>query len=77
MKKQCNSTSEATSKPRLSKAKKTGKSNISLGNGDKKNKEEKKKQMKWSAVYLHKMQEFWDENTGLAIDSNRGPITYL
>ena len=49
LKKRGNSISEATLKPRSSKAKKTGKCNISPGDGAKKNEEEKKKQMNWSA----------------------------
>ena len=51
------STSESTSKLKLSKAKTTGKSNISLGNGTKNNEEENKKKIKWSAEYLYKVQK--------------------
>ena len=77
VKKRGNCTSEATPRLKSSKAKTTGKSNIRQIDGDRKNDEEEKKRMKRSAEYFHKMQEFWDEKTGLAIDSNGDPITYF
>ena len=72
-----NSASKSNPKLNSSEAKKTVKSNISLGNGANKNEDEKKKRIKWSAEYLHKVQECRYEKTGLAIDSNGGTITYL
>ena len=55
LKKRGNFTSEATLKSKSSKTNKTGKYNISPVNGAKKNEDEKKKQMKWVAGYLHKL----------------------
>ena len=72
-----NSASKSAPKSNSSKAKTTGKSNINLGNGANKNEDDKKKRIKWSAEYLHKVQERWYEKTGLEIDSNGGTITYL
>ena len=63
-----NSTYEATLKSKSSKAKTAVKSNIIPVNGAKKNEEENKERMKWSAEYLHKVKEFWDENISLEID---------
>ena len=55
----------------------SGKSNISPGKIANKNEEDKKKLIKWSAEYLHKVQELGNEKISLAIDSNGYPITYL
>ena len=52
-----NSASKSTPKSNSSKAKTTGKSNISLGNGANKMRTMMKKQINWSAEYLHKVQE--------------------
>ena len=68
---------DETLKSKSLKAKTTGKSNINLGNGANKNEDDKKKRIKWSAEYLHKVQERCYEKTGLEIDSNGGTITYL
>ena len=68
---------DETLKSKSLKAKTTGKSNISPGDVANNNEEEKKKGMKWSAEYFHKMQEFWYENTSIAIELNGYTITYL
>ena len=75
VKNQGNSTSKATLKSKSLKAKTKGKSNTIPRNGTKNNEEDKKKRMKWSVEYLHKVQKGWDEKSSLAIDSNRDPIT--